>query len=292
VPRRDLRQDVARLSRAVYSGTISLEDASLVLHLTTRATTVRMRYLIRKGFAQRLRRGLYQIVPQRETRRRTLPAYGALDLVESQFRPCYLGGWTAAEEWRLPCPLMEELFVVTAARVRRCRVVIGGVEIRLTHAPRRLVEGPGIERRPWKPGISNLERTIVDGLVNPSWLGGVDNLTDALSDYFAENPENAEPFLDLLQEVGNGAAVKRLGFLLWRRGVIDPDLQDRLLRLRTKGIVYLEPGGTKRGIVDRLWGVRANARPMGRLDQDWADYWANEPDDEPNSGSDEGSDEY
>jgi predicted transcriptional regulator of viral defense system len=292
VSRRDLRQDVARLSRAVYSGTISLEDAALVLHLTPRATTVRLRYLIKKGFAQRLRRGLYQIVPQRETRRRALPASGDLDLVQSLFGPCYIGGWTAAEEYGLPCPITDELFVVTAARVRRCRVVIGGVEIRLTHVPRRLVDGPGIERRPRKPGISNLERTIVDGLVNPAWLGGVGNLTGALSGYFTEKEEDLEPLVDLLQTVGSGAGLKRLGFLLSHRRMLDANLQDRLYRLRTKGVVYLEPGGLKRGKVDRFWRVCVNCPPIDPLDRGWAKYWANEPDDDSDEDSDDDSDRH
>jgi predicted transcriptional regulator of viral defense system len=227
-----------------------------------------MRHLVWKGFAQRLRRGLYQVVPQRETGRRILPAYGASDMVESLFSPCYLGGWTAAEEWDLDAPDTAELFVVTAKRVRRCRVEIGGVEIRLTHAPLGLVQGPGIERGPRQPPISNLERTIVDGLVNPAWLGGVKYLVHALKHYSDEAPDDFYPFLDLLREAGSGAAVKRLGFLVSRHDLSGLDMGDELLPLRTKGVIDLEPGGRKEGRINRRWGVRENARTS--CFPDWA----------------------
>jgi predicted transcriptional regulator of viral defense system len=107
--------------------------------------------------------------------------------------------------------------------------------------------------------VSDPERTVVDALINPIWMGGVRHLADVLLAYKDSDGASATKLAEALRRHGNGAAHKRAGWLaeqLW------PDASALLTRARvgkTSGVIKLDPAVARRGRMNRRWGLWINA---------------------------------
>jgi predicted transcriptional regulator of viral defense system len=107
--------------------------------------------------------------------------------------------------------------------------------------------------------VSSPERTIVDALVTPAWVGGIRHLAEILATYRREKSWRPERLLSELSTIGTGAAFKRLGFLLEALGVDESVLLDAAASRLSKGIVKLDPTIRGRGRLVKRWGLWANA---------------------------------
>jgi predicted transcriptional regulator of viral defense system len=175
------------------------------------------------------------------------------------FAPCYIAGWTAAQHWGLTEQLFRETFVATAASIRARRQTVLGTEFRLARLGRPRVESvTAIWRGSTKMRVSSSERTLVDGLVDPGWVGGVRHLAEMLLAY-RELPGGTEERLALaLRASGNGAAHKRAGYLLERLWPEARRLRDLAVERRTTGVIRLDPAVRSRGRMSRRWGLWVN----------------------------------
>ncbi|MEK7316138.1 MAG: type IV toxin-antitoxin system AbiEi family antitoxin domain-containing protein [Candidatus Eisenbacteria bacterium] len=264
MPCRDLKHDVRQLARAARDHIITLPEAARELGLQPRAATRRMARLAQAGWVRRIRRGVFVVVPVNSPSPREEPARSPEALAEALFAPCYLGGWSAAAHWGLPRVKRRAIFVVTAARVRHTSVRAEGFRYHLVHAPIERVQGAGIITQGYaSTNISGPERTIVDALCRPGWIGGAIYLADALRFHCFSDDWDEEYFAEIMTSIGTGAAHKRLGMLLEVKSIFT----DGLLRLaregRTSGVVDLEPGSPRKGPILSFWGVRRNADLRG-----------------------------
>jgi predicted transcriptional regulator of viral defense system len=114
-------------------------------------------------------------------------------------------------------------------------------------------------RGPEKVRVSGRERTIVDGLNDPSWLGGWRHLIDIVDRYFSEEP-NRKHLESELSRHGRGAAHKRLGSLLEERRPDEVGLIESAMKGVTKGVVKLDPSLPRKGSIDTRWGLLVNTR--------------------------------
>jgi predicted transcriptional regulator of viral defense system len=258
--RETLREELGKLVRASKAGLISHEDAMKVLGLDPRRTTLRLYSLIHRGWLRRVRRGLFLVHPV-EAETHAAPTVEDPWILSSQmFEPCYIGGWSAAEHWDLTEQIFRSTFVVTARPVARSELRVHGMELHLVHARLDRVESVNpIWRGKERIRVANRERTIADGLVNPSWLGGIRPVADMLAVYRDSERWRPDRLRAELEIVGTGAAFKRLGYILEALHLEAEELVRTAERRRTTGIVKLEPRIAARGRLSKRWGLWVNA---------------------------------
>ena len=170
----DDRTLVATLARAAKSGVISLPAASRAMGAPGAAAALQLRRLVRQGWIERLRRGLYLVKPLNAAPNQPAIPEDPWVLAREVFSPCYIGGWSAAEHWELTEQIFRSTLIVTATPARKTEVCIGGHDFRVFRVPQvRLTVGVVKGwRGPVRVDVSWLERTILDGLRNPELVGG------------------------------------------------------------------------------------------------------------------------
>jgi predicted transcriptional regulator of viral defense system len=107
--------------------------------------------------------------------------------------------------------------------------------------------------------VSSRERTLVDALRDPSWLGGTRSLADALRQYLDFSKRSTANLVRELRRFPSGAQAKRLGWLLEAMGVLDTRAVEELLALRSAGYIRLDPAIRSRGKLSKRWGLWINA---------------------------------
>jgi predicted transcriptional regulator of viral defense system len=176
------------------------------------------------------------------------------------FAPCYIGGWSAAEHWGLTEQLFRSTFVVSAAPLRKTEHNIAGVGFHVVTVPVRRVESvPDIWHGRERVRVSTPERTIADGLVSPTWVGGIRQLAEMLTAYRQSKAWKPDRLLDEVSTIGTGAAFKRFGFLLEALHLDEPRLIKAALNRRTSGLVKLDPAIKTKGRLVKRWGLWLNA---------------------------------
>jgi predicted transcriptional regulator of viral defense system len=180
-------------------------------------------------------------------------------LASTLFSPCYIGGWSAAEHWGLTEQLFRSTFVVTAASVRRRRQRIIGTEFEVVRVSKeRVSDLTQVWRGSERVAVSGPERTIVDALVDPAWVGGVRHLVDILATYRDTPSFDLVKLVEVLRNSGRGSAVKRFGYVaesLWR---LDSTTIEELRARRSTGTIRLDPAVPSKGKMNKRWGLWVN----------------------------------
>jgi predicted transcriptional regulator of viral defense system len=220
--------------------------------------------LAAQGWVRRIRRGVFLVIPAKAPDPEQEVARDPDAVADALFGPCYIGGWSAAPRWGLDAPNRVAIFVVTASRVRRRSVLAEGHRFHLVHAPAERIAGPGVVEAPYGGApTSGPERTIVDALARPGWLGGATYLANALVTH-RESPDwDEDRFVDVMQAIGTGASYRRLGALIDSKRIQTDDLRRQAYARRAPGLIDLEPGSPKEGPLDSFWRVRLNADLQG-----------------------------
>lgn len=224
----------------------------------------RLAALRSEGKLRRVARGLYLLEPPEQ---RLAPAPETAEPTETTrelasfvFWPCYIGGWSAAHHWGLSAADNDATFVVTAARVRRTDVERAGRRFHAVRVTEEYLEGPGVDEQVTGPAeIASPERTIVDALNHPAWLGGAGHVANALLEYARYGAWNENRLYRVMEELLTGAGLKRLDAFFRSRDLPEySELRFELWHRRTTGIVDLSPGEGRSGRVDYPSRVRMN----------------------------------
>jgi predicted transcriptional regulator of viral defense system len=182
-------------------------------------------------------------------------------LARELYAPCYIGGWTAAEHWGLTEQLFRSTFVVTAATIRSSHQTFLELDFRIVRAKRdRVASVATVWRGRERVAVSDRERTIADALAKPSWVGGIRHLVQILRTYRLSKEWNPDRLIERLDEIGSGAAFKRLGYLTES---IFPDqrrLVDMAFARQTTGLVKLDPSVAGRGRLATRWRLWLNVQ--------------------------------
>ena len=253
------RDALAKLARASVGGLVTVARAADVLGMSTHDAAVHLGRLERAGWLARARRGLYLVLPLEATPGKTVVAEDAWVLAAELFAPCYIGGWTAAEHWGLTEQLFRSTFVVSAAPRRRQRENRLSTEFHVIRvAPGRMNGTSSVWRGNQKVAVSDRERTIVDALVHPAWVGGVRHLAEILSTYRESKEFDPKKLVARANEAATGAGFKRLGYLAERLWPHEKIIIDVAYKHRTKGIIRLDPAVKGRGKMSKRWGLWVN----------------------------------
>lgn len=245
-------------------GLVEVDEAARVLEMDQIQAAKLLAQLAAQGWARRLRRGLYLLIPLEATSPDDW-SEDAWIVAERVFQPCYIAGWSACEHWGFTEQIFRDVAVFTASSIRERRLVLDQAVFVLRKVTKRLMFGTRtVWRKETRVQVSDPTRTIADILGDPKWGGGLRHVAQVVEAYLASSHRDEHLLLDYIERIGNAAAAKRLGYLLEARGVVAPTLVERLSRLVTSGYALLDPTASARGPLVATWKVRVNVDVAGR----------------------------
>jgi predicted transcriptional regulator of viral defense system len=239
----------------------SLRDVKEITGLRPGPARSFMAKLISRRVATRLKPGLFIIVPFEFGHLRTYignPYVIARELVGG--RNYYLSHSSAMDIHQMVTQPRLVVYVTTLRQVPSKR--IHGTEFRFVRSKRRHFFGTmeqWVEKHE-KVIVSDPERTIIDGLRNPNYSGGLVDVAKGL--WIRRQDVDPKRLVDYAIRLNIGAVIRRLGFLLelWR--IEAPDQISRLNRKLTDTYVLLDPGLPPDGKFQRRWRLRLNVTPQ------------------------------
>ena len=233
---------------------ITVDDVVAALTVTRPVAAKALARWGHQHWLKRLRRGLYAPVPLALSADEQV-LEDPWSLVPELFDPAYIGGASAAHYWDLTEQMFRTIFVYTARPVRRREQVVQEAAFDLRHiSPDRIFGTKTIWRGRIKIQISDLHRTIIDVLDDPSSGGGIRHVEDCLRAYLVHKDADLQRLIGYGDKLENGAVFKRLGFLGERLNA-PPELISASLERLTAGNAKLDPELESPRLV-RRWRLR------------------------------------
>ena len=197
-------------------GVVRIEHAERALHLSRDQAVKLLSRWKSQGWLKRVGPGAYVPVP--------VESFGAEQVVEDPwilvpalFDPAYIGGRTAAEHWDLTEQIFRDIVVYTHRRVTHPVVESQGGVFSVFHIGEEKMFGTqALWRGQTKIAVSDIHRTIIDMLNDPSSGGGIQQVTDCFATYMRRRDRDEARLVSYAERLGNGAVFKRLGFLAER----------------------------------------------------------------------------
>jgi len=213
--------------------------------------------LVRKGWLERLQRGVYMVIPLEAGPERAWSESGPV-IAPHLIEPAAVAYWSAMHYWNMTEQVPRIVFVQSTRR-KRPTVVLGMrfqfITVRPTHffgVAKRSQDGKAVY-------VTDREKTLLDAADRPDLSGGIAQLASALrTAHFDMDWSRLD---DYLARWGKGVVVKRLGYLVETLGLAVPDPEHRLARwqeMLSEGISPLEPSARGVGPVATRWRVRVN----------------------------------
>ena len=251
-------QEAAFLSRLAADGQTIFSAAQAQAFWSNGETTANaLSRLVRKGWLQRLERGVYMLIPLEAGPQRAW-SESALVIAPHLIQPAAVAYWSALHYWNMTEQVPHTVFVQSTRRKRQVEVLgmcfrfVVVSQARFFGVARRTLDGKPIY-------VTDREKTLLDAAARPDLSGGILQLAQALR---TACPDLDWPRLDdYLARWGGGVVVKRLGYLVETLSLPVPDLKYRLERwqgLLSQGISPLEPAARAEGPVITRWRIRAN----------------------------------
>jgi predicted transcriptional regulator of viral defense system len=246
------------LTRIGPQGLFTLQDASRII-APNQEKYVRqfLARLKKKGWIGRVKPGLFAVIPLSSGAERTPQIHEfliAMRLVE----PAAIAYFSAMNYHGLTEQLPRQVFIATSHKVARPTRESLGISYRIiTHRQERFfgVRKEWINESPFM--ITDLEKTLIDGLAMPEYVGGVGIVAAALSASWSRIDEKR--LHEYAVRIGISAVVKRLGFLLEALAIGNPEGLRRSTELST-GYPCLDPTLPAQGMHNRRWGLLVNAK--------------------------------
>ena len=226
-----------------------------------------LHHLRRNDWIVPLRRGLYALSSP-------VPGIAAIheyEVAMALVQPAAISHWSALNDHGLTEQIPRHVFVLTTTDVSvprkrtsesadaRGGYVVNGTVYRFVQVrPERFF---GVERI-WmgdaRVSITDLERTLLDGLAMPQHYGGFGEVIHAFGE--AMDQLNVGRIVEYAQRFGLAVA-KRAGWVLELQGCEDPRL-NKLAALPIKGHRKLDPTGPRKGTYNNRWMLQENLPGM------------------------------
>jgi len=243
-------------SRAVFR----LEDIRDITGLSEASARSFVRKLVDRGVAARLKPGLYVLVPFELGREREYPGNPLVVAREiMRGKEYYLSHATAMEIHGMTT--QPQLVVIVSTPVPRRSLSALGTEFRFVRCRRKHLFGltDHWATKQDKVCVSDLERTIIDGLKQPEHCGGLTEVAKGL--WMRRQDVNVARLVQYATRIGVGAVMRRLGFLLETYEMAAaPDL-DRLRSRLTATYARLDPVLPAEGKRLHRWRLQLNVAP-------------------------------
>jgi predicted transcriptional regulator of viral defense system len=170
--------------------------------------------------------------------------------------PAAIAYWSALNHHGMTEQIPRTVFVATNHHVQLSTKEALGVTFKIISvSPKKSfgVVKDWINEQPFS--ITDKEKTIIDGLDLPKYMGGVGEIAKALKQAWEELDETK--LREYTAKIGNSAVGKRLGYLMEALGLGDPEALRKVISL-APGFSPLDPTLPKRGKHNRWWGLLIN----------------------------------
>ena len=249
--------EAAFLAKTGVHSTFSLALARQILgHTKDDPTPQFLERLQSKGWIRRIRRGRFAVIPLSSGEDRSPQLHEfvvAMELVS----PAVIAYWSALNHHGMTEQLPRTVFVATDHPVRRQPGDVLGVPYKIVSLKSDKVFGvmkEWIDEIPFS--VTDREKTIIDGLDLPQYVGGVSEIIKALIGSWKMLDE--KKLRKYATKIGNSAVAKRLGFIMEILRLGDVELFHTEVP-RAPGFSALDPTMPKHGKYNRRWGLLVNA---------------------------------
>jgi len=235
-------------------------DDVIAIHPCPRGTANQiLSRLSRKGWLQRLKRGVYSIVPLSSSISKPV-IEDAWSLAMNIFRPAFISGWSAAEHWDLTEQIFNTVSVVTKVNQRKAVQIIGNIRFRTrTLTGERFFGTKTVWFGSNAVEIADPSRTVIDILDSPRFGGGGRHTIDIISQYWHSETRDPDLLLKYAMRYKRGSVFKRLGFLAEEaHAPVSKEWIQSCLKNLSKGISSLDPNGPAAGKIVSKWNLRIN----------------------------------
>ncbi|MBN2192465.1 MAG: hypothetical protein JW751_06580 [Polyangiaceae bacterium] len=262
-PTKTLGAQTARLVAVLHERGRTLfthADVQAITGLAAKSARNLMAGLVNRGLATRLKPGLFILVPFELGREREYlgdPYVVARELANT---PDYYISHASAMALHQMVTQPQLAVFVTSSKAIRPRTVLG-TEFRFVRCkPAGLF---GIAEH-WatkteRVRVSDLERTVIDGLKQPEHCGGFTEVAKAF--WMRRDAISPSRLIDYALRLDVGAVVRRLGFLLETFEVPAATEIERLRPSLTSSYALVDPLLPAEGPYQARWGLRLNVEP-------------------------------
>jgi predicted transcriptional regulator of viral defense system len=251
---------MAKVLSALYDRsqtTFTLADVAGITGLRPNLASNLLRKAADRCLVTRLKSGLFVIVP---------PELGSSGeyagnpyLVARKLAgdaPCFISHASAMEIHRI---VTQPPFTIYASSTKRIsNRTIQGTEFHFVLIKPAHFFGTAkhwVTKQEWVE-ISDLERTVVDGLREPAYCGGVTEVAKGL--WMRRQDVNLSKLVDYALRIGTGAVIRRLGYLLELYALAHATEVDRLQKSLTPTYVKLDPTLPTEGPHISRWRLQRN----------------------------------
>lgn len=239
-----------------------VSKASSLLELENRDAAAFVDRLIARGLVTRLKGGLYQLVPFELGRESTY--VGDLFIVMSELaNHCmkeadryFISHGSAMELHHM---LTQPQFTVFATVPKLLRSYnIHGSTFKFVKSKSENFFG---YEKHWRTKtksvlVSDIERTVIDGLGQPDYCGGISEVAKGL--WIKRNDINIQKLIEYALKLNSGAVFRRLGFLCSLYDIAAEDALQPLKERLTPTYQPLDPSLPKDGHHSSEWKIRLN----------------------------------
>lgn len=237
-----------------------LKEVQKILHLDKASSRSFVRKLVNRGVVTRLKPGLFILVPfelGKESEYIGNPLLVAREIVGR--KDYYLSHATAMEIHGMVTQPQLVVYITTLKPRRSINAL--GIEFRFIHRRKNLFFGLTDHwiTKQEKARVSDLERTIIDGLKQPEYCGGLTETAKGL--WMHHQDVSMARLLKYAVKTNVGAVIRRLGFLLelYKIGTVED--WEFLRSYLTETYVRLDPLLPSEGKFLRKWRLQLNVSP-------------------------------
>ena len=237
--------------------TFTLADVESITGLSAAAARNLVHKAQQRGLMTRLKPGLFNLVPfelGRATEHVGSPYLIASELAGTA--PYFLSHGTAFELHRMVTQPNLTIHVSCTRRVRP--QTVGGYDFRFVHITAEQTFGVmkhWIDKERFVM-VSDIERTLIDGLRHPAFTGGITEVAKGL--WMRREALKVEQLIDYARRLGIGAVVRRLGYLLEHFQLADASTLDALRGMLTATYQRLDPLLRAEGPFISRWRLQLN----------------------------------
>jgi len=225
-----------------------------------------LHYLSNTRWISRLRRGLYAVSSSFPG----MTPVHEFEVAMSLVNPAAISHWSALHFHGMTEQASQKVFITTTQVIipanaskpkgsrRTSGIEINGIVYEFVRSkPDRFFGGKEYWVGEVRVTITDPERTIIDGLVNPGYFGDWAEVYSALSTNISKL--DLHKMVDYTIRLGEAAVIKRLGWQLERLGADNAILQ-KLESVPINGYRVLDPTGTRTGHCNKRWMIQENRR--------------------------------
>ncbi len=255
---------MARLLAGLYDQSqamFDLAEAEKITGLSPKLASSLLHKAVRRGLVSRLKPGVFAIVPPElgSTKEYAGDPYLTATKLAGD-APVFISHASAMEIHRMVTQPQLAVFASSSKRLRSR--VLHGTEFRFVFTRSEQYFGT-IKHWVTKQEaveVSDLERTVIDGLRQPEYCGGVTEVAKGL--WMRRDDINVTRLVDYALRLGIGAVIRRLGYVLELYKLAPENELARLRNELTDTYLLLDPMLPKEGTHLRRWRIQLNVSPQ------------------------------